>query len=90
MDFTKLTARYEYEYSDETAPMIVFDTMDRYEANKVFSAFLNNIITKIEFIPTEDDSFNRIYFDIRDCNILSLNEKIHMATNKLGFNIKII
>lgn len=82
-----IEAIYNYSYDNETTPIIDFYTNDRFEANKIFAAFLNNIIEKVEFEPIEQNTFDRMYFDIESIPLL-LKEKIQSLAKEIGFIIK--
>lgn len=81
-------ATYNYEYNDSSDPVIIFDTNNRFTANKIFGAFIEKTITKIEFLPTEDNTFDRIYFDIRDSQHFELLCNVQEYAKKIGFQIK--
>ncbi len=82
-----IEAIYNYSYENETDPIIDFYTNNRFEANKIFAAFLNNIIEKVEFEPVEQNTFDRVYFDIKS-EPFSLEQEIQNIAKNIGFTIK--
>lgn len=76
-----------YKYGNETDPVIDFYPNNRFDANKVFKAFLENIIQKVEIVPIERNTFDRMYFDIESIPLL-LKERIQSLEKEIGFIIK--
>ena len=85
----KIEELYRYSYANETDPMIIFDTQNRFAARKIFKAFFNDIITKIEFNPTEKNTFERVYFNLSGDDSYLLSEKINNALLHFNLQLKI-
>lgn len=75
-----------YEYITENDPLI-FQADDKMVAVRIFDAFISNRIKKVEFIPIEEGTFNRMYFDIIDDGCYALKDTINHFTEEQGFKI---
>lgn len=77
----------QYEYNDETDPILMFYPEDKMVAARLYHAFIANRIKKVELIPTEDKTFDRIYFDIIDNNYFLLRKEVISFAEKQNFRI---
>lgn len=70
-----------------TQSILTFRAEDRIIGVRLFKAFVHNRIKKIEILPTEDKTFNRIYFDVDGNDCYALDQMINDFAKKQKFKI---
>lgn len=75
-----------YEYNDKETEF-TFYTNDKMIATRLFHKFVTNMITKIEFLPIEANTFERIYFDMANTDYFTLKNIIEVFAKEQNFKI---
>ena len=71
----------------EIQSVLTFRAEDRMIGARLYKAFVHNRIKKIEILPTEDKTFNRIYFDVDGNDCYALVQMINDFAKKQKFKI---
>ena len=75
-----------YEYNDKETEF-TFYANDKMIATRLFHKFVTERITKVELLPTENNTFERIYFDMANTDYFTPKNIIEVFAEKQNFKI---